>query len=81
MLIFDLKLVIEDVEQLTLLIGFLHCLCTVHCISTWLIAECEPEAARFEEMEADFCVFKSNAPCLKLYFYKPMSVDMPTLHD
>ena len=72
---------LEGVEQLTLLIGFLHCLRTVHCISTWLIAECEPKAARFEEMEAEFCLsFKSNAPCLKLYFYKPMSADMPTLH-
>ena len=37
----------------------------------------EPKVARFEEIGAEFCVFKSNAPGLKLKFCEPY-VDMPT---
>ena len=33
--------------------------------------------AKFEEIGAEFCVFKSNAPGLKLHFCGPY-VDMPT---
>ena len=36
----------------------------------------EPKTAKFEEIGAEFCVFKSTAPGLKLNFYEPY-VDMP----
>ena len=50
-------------------------------------AECEPKtsliiinkAAKFEEIGAEFGVFKSNAPGLKLNFCEPY-VDMPSDH-
>ena len=38
----------------------------------------EPKAAKLEEIGAEFCLFKSNAPGLKLNLYEPY-VDMPTL--
>ena len=37
----------------------------------------EPKVAKFEEIGAEFCVFKSNAPGLKPNFCGPY-VDMPT---
>ena len=37
----------------------------------------EPKTAKFEEIVADFCVFKSTVPGLKLNFYEPY-VDMPS---
>ena len=40
-------------------------------------AEYEPKAAKFEEIGAEFCVFKSNAPGLKFNFCEPY-VDMPS---
>ena len=39
----------------------------------------EPKTAKFEETGAEFCVFKCNAPGLKLNFYEPY-VDMPSWH-
>ena len=36
----------------------------------------EPKVAKFEEIGAEFCVFKSNAPGLKFNFCGPY-VDMP----
>ena len=66
-----------------LLIGFLHCLCSVRCISARLNvsrmrALNEPKTAKFEKIGAEFCVFKSNASGLKFNFYEP-DVDMPRL--
>ena len=40
----------------------------------------EPKVAKFEEIGAEFCVFKSNASGLKLNFCEPY-VDMPTVHS
>ena len=39
----------------------------------------EPKVAKFEEIGAEFCLFKSNAPGLKLNFCEPY-VDMPSDH-
>ena len=41
--------------------------------------ENESKAGKFKEIGAEFCVFKSNAPGLKLNFYEPY-VDMPRGH-
>ena len=38
----------------------------------------DSKTAKFEEIGAEFCVFKSNAPGLKRNFYEPY-VDMPRL--
>ena len=41
------------------------------------VSRMQPKTAKFEEIGAEFCVFKSNGPGLKLNFYEPY-VDMPT---
>ena len=39
----------------------------------------EPKTAKSEEIEVEFCVFKSIAPGLKLNFYEPY-LDVPIRH-
>ena len=60
-----------------LLIGFLPVFVGVLYIAFWMADVSrmqlnEPKAAKFEEIWADFCVFRNNAPPgLKLHFYEP----------
>ena len=80
---FRLKLhAIEGAQQLSRLgqISPLFVYCTLHfCTAnvSRMRALNEPKTAKFEETGAEFCVFKSNAPGLKLNFYEPF-VAMPT---
>ena len=42
-------------------------------------AQNEPKTAKLAEKRAEFCIFESNAPSLKTYFYEPY-VDMPSCY-